>query len=344
MNDLLIHPLLRKVAAADRALYLLFTSYFKVSKVVSHRLASAKLLGIFGGNEQNIADDSRQMFVPPPGYMFNQNDLEGAEAVVVALLCVEGAFRDCVRLKIKIHNFVCVKIFADKFYDLISPAEVESLTPALFAAHPNYKAIIKRCKLLTVEYDLSKRTVHGANYQMGWKTFQATVLKNTRGRVVLSPAQCKRLLAMYFELFPEIKVYQALTHEKVKLAMDVVNLFGYEVKFIQRFTDELVRLAVSWGPQSTIGVLACLAAIKHQTYIEDNKLDWHLHNIVHDSCLQSAPEGEIVEAAAKLDSHMRMELTSPVDGWKFTIGVEKSIGRNWGKKSETNLTGLEVVA
>jgi len=337
--------LLALVPESDRPFYELFCSTFKVGKVISFRLASAKLFGIFGNNQQNVADETRRMFVPPPGYLFNQNDLEGAEAVAVAMLCTDGNFRECVRRRVKIHNFVCIKIFGSLFAEYLTESEVEALTPVTLAEHPLYKTIVKLCKALKIEYDLAKRTVHGSNYSMGWRTFQINVLKETKGRVHLTAAQCKHLLASYFDLFPEVREYQVLTEERVKQLEQVFNLFGHPARFVQRFTSSLARLAISWGPQSTIGVATVLAALEHQSYIERKGCNWHLHNIVHDSCLQSAPEDEIVDASNTLAKHMSIELTSPIDGWKFTIGVEKQIGRNWGKWDETeNPEGLKVAA
>ena len=43
----------------------------------------------------------RRLFIPRPGFRFVQNDLEGAEAVAVALYVTEGHFRELVRRKIK---------------------------------------------------------------------------------------------------------------------------------------------------------------------------------------------------------------------------------------------------
>ena len=337
-------PLYRSIPAGDHAFYDLFTSTFKVGKTISYRLASSKLLGVYGNNQQNVADETRQMFVPAPGFRFNQNDYEGAEAVAVAMLCREGNFRECVRRRVKIHNFVCVKIFPDKFTEFFSDIEIELLTPQTFAEHGRYKEVVKRCKELKTEYDLAKRTVHMANYMGGWETFQKFVLAGTKGRVVLSAAHAKQLLGSYFDLFPEVKEYQLDTEAKIKLMEPLFNLFGHPARFIQRFTTEVARLGVSWSPQSTIGVAMIIGALNHQRWIEEAKAQWHIHNIVHDSGLQSAPADEIEEAAAIFAENMKCELTSPIDGWKFAVGVEKSIGDNWGKYDEaSNPAGLKVI-
>ena len=323
---------------------MIFTSSFRPGGTISGRLASSKLLGDFGNNGQNISDDMRRLFIPRPGYAFVQNDLEGAEAVAVALLCGEGNFRELVRRKVKIHNFVCVKIFPDKFTEFFSTAAINDLTPASFHEHPQYKSLVKHCKSLKTEYDLAKRTVHGSNYSMGWRTFQKTVLQGTSGRVVLSAAECKRLLNAYFTLFPEVKVFQAAADKAAQEFLEINNLFGWSVKLVQRYTAAAGRTAISWGPQSTVGVATVSAAEKFQRYIEDRHKAWNLLNCVHDSLLVEAPTNEVHEAADALADTMTFEFTSPIDGWKCRIGVEKSIGMCWGKYDEVeNPQGMKVI-
>ena len=322
-----------------------FAYALKPAGTKTGRLASSKLFGKLGGNVQNVSDDMRRIFVPRPGYRFIQNDLEGAEAVAVALLVSEGNFRELVRRKVKIHNFVCVKIFPDKFTQFFSTSEVDTLTPASFHEHPQYKLLVKHCKSLKTEYDLAKRTVHGSNYSMGWKTFQETVLKETSGQVVLPAAECKRLLNAYFTLFPEVKVFQANADKAAQDFTEITNLFNWSVRIIQRYTTAVGRTAISWSPQSTVGVATILAASRYQDYIEKNERRWNLLNCVHDSLLAEAPAEVAEEAGKGLADCMTFTFTSPIDGWTCTIGVEKSVGDNWGKWDEVeNPKGLKVIA
>lgn len=322
----------------------LFTPAFKVGGTKSSRLASTKLLKEFATNAQNISDDDRKLIIPPPGCEFAQDDLEGAEAVVVALCVREGQFRDLIRRKIKPHNFVCIKLFPDQFTEYLTQADIDSLTPASLHACPEYKAIVKKCKKLKMHYDIAKRTVHGGNYGMSWVTLQATVLKESGGTIILTAAEAKRLLYVYFELFPEIKEYQIDCDLRAREFAPVYDMFGASVQLIQRYTPELGRTVASLPPQRTVGLITIIAASRLQRYIEEHNLPWHVQNIVHDSILGSAPIGQGRELATKMADCMTFELTSPVDGWKFSIGVEKSVGMNWGKYDETdNPEGLQVV-
>lgn len=322
---------------------MIFSAGYKVAGTRSGRLASQKLLGTWGSNMQNVPDHVRRLFVPRSGFRFVQNDLEGAEAVVVALLVAEGNFRELVRRKIKIHNFVCLKMFPGKFNKFFTESEIRELSPVALHEHPAYKQIIAHCKSLKTEYDLAKRTVHGSNYSMGWKTMQESILQGTAGRVVLSAAECKRLLNSYFDLFPEVKVFQATFDKHAQEFTEFENLFGWKVKCIQRYTTAVGRTCISWGPQSTVGVATVVAAKRFQDHIEREALAWNLLNCVHDSLLVEAPTEECDVCAQVLADCMHFEFTSPIDGWRCSIGVEKSIGKNWGKHDEKeNPEGMKV--
>lgn len=322
---------------------MIFTSSFKPAGTKSARLSSSKFLNDFGGNGQNVSDHMRRLFIPRPGFRFVQNDLEGAEAVAVALYVAEGNFRELVRRKIKIHNFVCVKIFPNLFEKFFTRAEIDALTPQSFHSSPHYKAVINHCKALKIEYALAKRTVHGSNYSMGWKTFQENILRETSGRVVLTAAECKRLLNSYFDLFPEVKIFQATFDKHAQEFTTFENLFGWKVKCVQRYTTAVGRTCISWGPQSTVGVATVVAAKRFQDHIERGALAWNLLNCVHDSLLVEAPTEECDVCAQVLADCMHFEFTSPIDGWRCSIGVEKSIGKNWGKHDEKeNPEGMKV--
>lgn len=475
---------------------MIFTSSYKPAGTKTGRLASAKFLAEFGANGQNQADEVRRLFVPRPGYKFIQNDLEGAEAVAVALLAREGNFRELVRRKVKIHNFVCLKIFPEKFERWFTKSQIEALTPQSFHEHTHYKELVKHCKSLPTEYGLAKRTVHGclthnhevftpagwipieyavddpdvviavvhtdgktitfekplrrikqdysgyiyhyfnskvnmqvtedhgvafwdvdrstllkrqalsirhcdrlsipcfkntagfindeplsllirpanttvycfetstgyflcrpigvvnacefatgnSNYSMGWKTFQENILKETEGAVVLSAAECKRLLNAYFEIFPEIRIFQVEADKAAQDFLFLQNLFGWEIKVIQRYTAALGRTCVSWRPQSTVGIAGIIGGTRLQNYIERESRRWNVLTITHDSNLSEAPIDEATECANISADCLSFEFISPIDGWKCKIGVEKSVGDNWGKyDEEENPGGLKVI-
>lgn len=322
---------------------MIFAAGYKVAGTRSGRLSSQKLLGEYSNNIQNISDHMRRLFIPRPGFRFVQNDLEGAEAVAVALYVAEGNFRELVRRKVKIHNFVCVRIFPWQFEEFFTRQETQDLTAVKFHEHPAYKQVVTKCKALKVEYGIAKKTVHMSNYSAGWKTFQEALLKDTGGRVVLPAAECKRLLGAYFDMFPELKVFQTTFDKHAQEFTEFSNLFGWKIKCVQRYTAAVGRTCISWGPQSTVGVATVVAAKRFQDRVEHEALAWNLLNCVHDSLLVEAPTEECDVCAQVLADCMHFEFTSPIDGWRCSIGVEKSIGKNWGKHDEKeNPEGMKV--
>lgn len=327
-----------------------FHGAFKVGGTKSWRLAGCKFLSSdeedgYGSNPQNVPDEVRRIFVPRfPDWSFVQCDLEGAEAVAVALLVGEGQFRDLIRLKIKPHCFLCVHLFPNLFADLLGPDfDYFNLTPRVLAEHKNFKAIIKRTKALKREYDLAKRTVHGFNYGMAWRTHQESTLKGTNGAVVLSPAEAKRQLETPARLFPEIKAMQIAVEEAIKNHQPLYNLFGEMALFIARYSGSLARTAISWRPQSTVGQCTNRAFVKLQKQIEEEGRIWNILNPVHDSILGECPDSEVFDLINAMRSAMTFTFKSPIDGWEATIGVEAQVGKNWGKWSEENPNGLKVV-
>lgn len=236
-------------------------------------------------------------------------------------------------------------MFPDKFNKFFTESEIRELSPVALHEHPAYKQIIAHCKSLKIEYDLAKRTVHGSNYSMGWKTMQESILQGTAGRVVLSAAECKRLLSSYFDLFPEVKIFQATFDKHAQVFTEFENLFGWRVKCVQRYTAAVGRTCISWGPQSTVGIATVVAGQRFQAYIERLSRNWNLLNCVHDSLLAEGPTEEVEELAKVLADCMTFTFTSPIDNWTCTIGVEKSIGDNWSKYDpEENPTGMKVIA
>jgi len=328
-----------------------FHTQLKVSGTKTFRLAACKLLSAkdedgYGGNSQNQPDEARRAYVPRhENYSFIQDDLEGAEAVAVAILVRDGAFRDLVRLAIKPHCFIEPHLFSPLFVEQLGSAfDYSLLTPKFLHAHEKRDEIIVRTKALKVEYDLSKRTVHGYNYGMSWDTHRKTVLKGTQGRVVLSAAEAQRQLAVPAHLFPEIREMQMEVEQIIRAHGVLTNLFGESVRFIGRYTPNLARTGISWRFQSTVGQCSNIAMTRIQQHIERYRLKWHLLNQIHDAVLVEAPDNEALDAAHVMKEAMRFNFVSPVDGWEATIGVETQIGKNWGKYDKNdNPLGMKVV-
>lgn len=176
---------------------------------------------------------------------------------------------------------------------------------------------------------------HARSYRMKWPTFQTKVLADTEGRIVLTNADAKDLLNTWDELFPEVVEWQAQIEHTVRTTRQLRNLFGFPRTFYGRLNDELIRDAISWIPQSTVGCLTHYAVIECQLWIEEHNKDWWILNNKHDSYLADCPDEEVEECCAVMRKFVERELVSS-RGEKYKMKSGVSVGKNWGKYHPTD--------
>lgn len=141
---------------------------------------------------------------------------------------------------------------------------------------------------------------------------------------------------MFEKLFPEIIAWQEEVTTKVAATRTLYNLFGYPRYFGGRWSAELIREALSFIPQSTVGCLTSIVATAFQEFIETEELDWDILTNVHDAVVFQAPPDEIVSACRKCEELFSMPLTSS-RGHTFRMGSDSGYGPTWAKKSHTKL-------
>lgn len=307
-------------------------------RLSSRALMRNKSIGFkgWGGNMQNKSDKIRRLYKCDKDKQLIQVDQAGAEALVVAYLCKHGKFRDLFLNKIKSHTFVALHLFADYWRDngISEVMEIKDLPIPFLGALPRMKAIsniIKNDK--NPFYFIGKKTCHSANYMMQGNTFAKDVLKESGGKVRLSQQQAERFLNMYHSLFPEIRAWQVWTEQTLSKSHLLRNLQGFPREFTGAWTDSLIREAVAFVPQSTVGTITNIAVTRMQEYIENNNLDWDILGNCHDSYLLQAPVAEVNTCARKGKEFMEQNLMSP-RGEAFKMKSEVGVGSNWSKWDE----------
>lgn len=317
------------------------TTGVKIAGTKSFRLSCSMLFGRYGTNLQNPTEDLLECCIPDEGKKFVQRDQAGAESLIVAYEAEAGRYRELFTAGIKPHVYIALHLFIDEFrqgpkerYWFRSPLELKQL--------PEWKDIVKNIKANQSRYDLAKRTNHARSYRMRWPTFRLNVLKETEGTIVLSKEEAQGFLNTWDELFPEVVAWQESIEAKVKNEGYLTNLFGFPRSFYRRITDEVIREAISWIPQSTVGCITHYGAATTQNHIEDNDKDWDLLNNKHDSLLLQVPEVDEQESSEALRRAMEIELTSH-SGTKFTMRTEASAGWNWKKFSPDNPRGMKEI-
>ena len=319
-----------------------YATSFRLAGTKSFRRSASKLLGQYGGNAQNPPPALCRCIVPSaPDRSFIQPDQSGAESLIVAMEAGNGLYRRILEAGIKQHSYIALHAFIDEFRGTHDRSRYWKCDPYTLRGYPEWKSLNAAIKSSGSRYDLGKMTNHARAYRMRWPTFQIKVLTDTDGKVVLSNEEAKDFLNLWDDLFPEVLLWQAKIEAQVREHRRLENLFGYPREFYGRMNDELIREAISWIPQSTVGCITLDAESNFIDYIEANgKHDWWFLNDKHDSFLVEAPDRDIEECSNVMRKLIEVDLVSS-HGEKFKMKSGVSIGKNWGKyHPETNPQGM----
>lgn len=312
------------------------TTGWKLAGTTTFRLASSKLLEEVGTNLQNPNKQTLQCFRADEGYTLVQVDQAGAEALIVAYLCKPGRFRKLFQAGIKSHTYLACHLFTNDWlkYGLDTSWLADDVDFTKVKAHPLWSDVAKAIAKADIKYYMAKQTCHSANYKVGVKTFCLSMLKNSGGKVNLSPEEGKRLLDTNYRLFPEILSWHNEIDNKILTDRKLCNLQGYERTFFSIVEDD-GREAYAFTPQSTVGTITNKAFAMMGRFIESQSLDWYLLNNKHDSILLQVPNKEVDEACSVLSYFMEAPLVGR-DGVEFNMKSECSIGTDWGKYHEVD--------
>lgn len=308
----------------------IITSY-AVTGTRSFRLGSRKVLGRWGMNLQNPDKHSQDVAIAPPGMVIVQGDQSGAEALIVAYLAKAGRYRALFENNIKPHTFLALHLFAS-YFGLADDSPFLTMEPAQFAAHPDWNALHKKIKNSGKPYDIGKRTAHGSSYRMGARTFRDANIKQSKGTLRLSIAECERFLGMFRRLFPEVVEWQEEIEIRIRSSRRLENLFGFPRAFERELSDSYIREGISWIPQSTVG------CITHRGVRAARAAGLRVCSNKHDSYAVMCREDE----ARDVGKFIQQSMSATLQGrdTQFTMKSEIQFGRNWMPVSKTNPEGL----
>lgn len=302
----------------------------------------------------------KEMFVAPAGYSFWERDFSGIEAVLVGYFA--GA-REYVRLaKIDVHSFYTAyalnaldgRINANDLPDL--SWDDTRLKQRLGEIKKEFKA---------ERNGLYKHLVHGANYLQSPTGAQKHIFKTTNAAFDIK--LIRKVMGVYFELFPEIPKWHDELCERVdgtkrRVSEDSIptgtdpwefgvayarNPFGYVHHFYNVLDWEKVNGAwysskgedakrlVSFLPQSTAAAIIKKAA--KSIYYDHPDVGGTLRLLIHDSVLGEVVEGELQRCLELSQQIMEAPIPElPLDpawgmGQFLTILTEAKVGRSWGE-------------
>lgn len=310
-----------------------FVYQLVVTGTKSYRRSSRMFLGEYGGNGQNSADCVLDSMQARAGHSFVSPDQSGAEALIVANLAPEGRYIELFRNGVKPHTYLAGKLFGPRLPEW-KPLGIEAFLAAKSAAEISrldcWSGLAYAIETSGKPYKVSKMTIHARSYKMGWKTFQGNSLKQSEGKLVLSPQDCKYFLGGFDAEFPEILVWQDEVVWMAKRNRSLKNLFGYPRAFERIFTHSYEREIVSWIPQSTVGCLTTEAVFIVDDYIHQRNRPWNILNEKHDSFLVEVPDAD-VEECARISSGAIKSFKLIGRHGEFSMKSSTAVGKNWGK-------------
>jgi DNA polymerase I len=270
-----------------------------------------------GGNQQNIKESLRSIFIADPGMKMANFDAEQGESRVVGAiewnLFKIGTYLDACE-RGDLHTDVARLCWPELRWtnNLEGDRKLAEL--------PYYRDYSRRF--------MCKKLGHGSNY--GGKPATLSASTKTDITVIVEFQQ------KYFKAFPAHVMWQNYIGEQVRVHGKLVSLMGRERHFFGRRDDEkVIRDAIAFDPQGSLvdivnrGMLNVYRSNDCQILIQG-----------HDSILVQYPEEREDEIVPKILG----QLNHPVPlkhGRTLVIPYGCKTGWNWGIASEANPDGLQ---
>ena len=315
------------------------TCSWAISGTETFRLASRKLMSVWGSNMQNWTKRQRKVVVPPPGMKFLQVDQAGAEALIVAYLCKRGKYRALFENRVKPHIYVAIGLFQKQFEAELGFSLTDYVTlPIEQMVKLSKWPQVAECAAASDEwpgkrrfYFMAKKTCHSANYDIKWPTFRLSILQETEGQLVLTPDESKAFLSGYRTMFHEIPEWHLETAARVKSTRLLRNLFGYPRIFTGPLDEQDLKKAYAFVPQSTVGTITNLTftEVFNALAIEPRYRDCSVVQNNHDSVLVQGPEELMPELTKLVQGSMNRKLVNG-RGEEFQMKSSASVTDSWG--------------
>ena len=248
----------------------------------------------------------RELFLPDPGYLIAEADLDRADLQVVIAEADDKDLREKCRLGVDLH----IANGLDLFQKPIPP--IDELIPS----HPNYHDHYERNKKIR---RFAKSFIHGTNY--GGK---APTMAKASG---CSVQEADRAQRRWFSAHPGIKRWHERTLESLNKTRSVWNQFGFRRFYFGRLDNALPE-ALAWVPQSTVAIVIDLGIDN----IDLNLLDVEPLLQVHDSVVMQYPIELDTILRPKIRDNLLIEIPYP-DPLIIGVGLKTSL-ESWGKTEE----------
>lgn len=296
---------------------------FNIAGTNTGRLSSSFSDFGTGTNLQNIDRDLRYIFVPDPGKVFVNVDLEQADSRNVGALSWEmfyeshgpqfaGAYLDACESG-DLHTTVCRMAWTGLDWG-DDPKKFKSVANQIAYRNLSYR-------------DLAKKLGHGTNYYGK----PPTMAKHSKVPI----KQIIEFQSAYFGAFPCIPEWHKETIRRLQTEGSLTHLFGRQRHFFGRLDEQsVINAAIAYCPQGMTG-----EEINHGILALWYDPRFELLVQVHDSILFQVDQNRVNELVPLALELLRTRLILK-GGREFFVPLEAEVGWNWGKSGPANPLGL----
>ena len=146
--------------------------------------------------------------------------------------------------------------------------------------------------------------------------------------VDVSVKECRRMLQAMASAVPSVMRWHGEIEHIIRKTRTLTNPLGLSRTFLGMVDNDMLREAVAFVPQSTVGMLLnyALERIYHESDIL-NETDLLLQN--HDAVLGQTPDDLLEEHTEKVGRLMTIPLV--IKGRELVIPSDLKVGRSWGE-------------
>lgn len=271
---------------------------YKITGTETGRLSSTKSIYGRGTNLQNIPREPsiRSMFIADPGKILINADLSQAEARIVAYLAEEERM---------------IRVFENG-------EDIHKINASIiFNIHTSQVTKSQR--------EMAKARVHGANYKIG--PAKAAKLAGT------TEAKALEDLNKYKAMYPMLEHWWREVENQVGKTRVLTTPFGRKRLFMDRWGEDLIREAIAYVPQSTVGDLLNLGIIRCWNKMPQG---WELLANNHDAILAQVPEETDDMHIVKFFRHY-FEIPIEIKGRTLIIPMDIKKGKSWGEMKDIKI-------
>ena len=262
--------------------------------------------------KQFVMPNVREIFIPDPGYVLTEWDLERADLQVVVWEANDALLKEAIRRGIDIHMLNASTIFGFHI-----PLDEMIETNSKYEKH--------RSKMEKERY-MMKQWVHGTNYAGS----PSTMSRNCN----ISFADAVKFRNLWFEKHPGILNWHHRIQEDLNNTKTVKNKFGYQRFFFDR-AEEILPEALAWIPQSTVALVINKGLVNVQCLTEWGDRGLKVEDVqvlmqVHDSGVIQIKEYLFPNILPTIKARLSIPILYTPEPLTIPVGCKAS-RESWGK-------------